>query len=58
MEKGKHADTVGSNLYSYKLNFSIYIFTWGSQNVIVTSNEASRAVVGSATTRHYFFGVY
>lgn len=58
MEKGKRADTVGSNVHSYELDFSTYTFTWGSQKAIVTSNEASRAVVSSATTRLIIFSEY
>ena len=38
MEKGRRADPMGSNPHSYGLVFSEYTFSWGSQNVIVTSS--------------------
>ena len=51
MEKGRWADPMGSNPHSYGLAFSEYTFSWGSQNVIVTSSVASIRLVRRANIR-------
>lgn len=45
IEKGRRAEPMGSKPHSYGLDFSAYTFIWGSQNAIVTSNEASRVLI-------------
>lgn len=51
MEKGRRADPMGSNPHSYGLVFSEYTFSWGSQNAIITSSEASVKLVRRASIR-------
>lgn len=45
IEKGRRAEPIGSKPHSYGLDFSAYTFICGSQNAIVTSNEASRVLI-------------
>ena len=51
IEKGRRVDPMGSNPHSYGLAFSEYTFSWGSQNVIVTSSVASIRLVRRANIR-------
>ena len=51
MEKGRWADPIGSILHSHGLVFSEYVFSWGSQNVIITSSVASVRLVRRADIR-------
>ena len=51
MEKGRWADPIGSNLHSYGLVFSEYVFSWGSQNAIITSSVTSVRLVRRANIR-------
>lgn len=45
IEKGSRADPMGSKPHSYGLDFSAYVFNWGSQNAIKTRIEDSETLI-------------
>ena len=51
MENRRRADPIGSNPHSYGLVFSEYAFSWGSQNVMITSKVANVKLVRRANIR-------
>lgn len=51
IENGRRADPMGSKPHSYGLDFSAYVFIWGSQNAIVTNNRASEVLTSNVNIK-------
>lgn len=53
IENGGHADPIGSNPHSHSqgLDFSEYIFSWGSQNAVITKISAMDTLINKTEIR-------